>query len=59
MFSGVIAMLRLGAAGRCGRLSWAIAAAVAGLLTWRTRLHPMGLLVGGAAAFIAADAIIG
>jgi chromate transporter len=59
LFSGVVALLRLGAAGQLWPLSWAIAAAVAGLLTWRTRLHPALLLVGGALLFVLAHALTG
>ena len=57
LFSGVIAILRLGVTGPLWPLSWGIAAAVAALLTWRTRLHPYMLLMGGAALYVAADAI--
>src|ERR1700693_1982406 len=59
LFAGVVAVLRLGTAGALGPLSWAVAAAVAALMTWRSRLHPFGLLAGGAALFVAADALIG
>jgi chromate transporter len=59
LFAGVVAVLRLGASGPLWPLSWGIAGAVAGLLTWRTRLHPWGLLVGGAAIFVVANALIG
>jgi len=59
MFAGVLAMLRLSATGPLWPLSWAVAAAVAGLLTWRTRLHPIALITGGAALFVAAYAIAG
>jgi len=59
LFAGVVAVLRLGTAGPLWPLSWAVAAAVAGLMTWRSRLHPFGLLAGGAALFVAADALIG
>lgn len=57
MFAGAIAVLRLGAGGALWWLSWAVATAVAALLTWRSRLHPLGLLAGGAALFIAAQAL--
>jgi chromate transporter len=59
MFAGVLAMLRLGATGPLWFLSWSIAAVVAALLTWRTRLHPIGLIVGGAALFVAARTVTG
>jgi chromate transporter len=59
MFAGVVAMLRLGAAGPLWPLSWGLAGAVAGLLTWRSRLHPFGLLFGGALLFVAAYALAG
>jgi chromate transporter len=59
LFSGVIAILRLGATGSLWPLSWAIAAAVAALLTWRARLHPLPLLIGGAAIYVTAEALIG
>ncbi len=55
MFSGVLAVLRLGASGPLRPLTWCVAAAVAALLTWHKRLHPWGLLAGGAAVFVAAD----
>jgi chromate transporter len=59
MFAGAIAMLRLGATGPSSLLSWTVAIAVAALLTWRARLHPFGLLIGGAALFVAARAMTG
>jgi chromate transporter len=59
MFAGVVAILRLGAAGPLWPLSWAVAAAVAALLTWRSRLHPFVLLAGGAALYVAAYAVAG
>jgi chromate transporter len=59
IFAGVLSVLRLGASGPLWPLSWVMAAAVAGLLTWRTRLHPWGLLLGGAALFVAANAFFG
>ena len=57
MFSGALAVLRLGADGPLWFLSWTLAIAVAVLLTWRSRLHPLGLLAGGAALFVAARAV--
>jgi chromate transporter len=59
MFAGALAVLRLGDSGPLWFLSWTIAIAVAALLTWRSRLHPFVLLVGGAALFIAARAVTG
>jgi chromate transporter len=59
MFAGVLAMLRLGATGPLWMLSWSIAITVAALLTWRARLHPLGLLCCGAALFVAARAVTG
>jgi chromate transporter len=59
LFAGVIAVLRLGAPGPLWPLSWGVAAAVAGLLTWRSRLHPSALLLGGAALFVIASALAG
>lgn len=59
LFSGVIAILRLGVTGSLWPLSWGIAAAVAALLTWRARLHPFPLLIGGAVLYIAAQALTG
>jgi chromate transporter len=59
MFAGALAVLRLGADGPLWFLSWAIAIAVAALLTWRSRLHPFGLLIGGAALFVAVRAMVG
>jgi cytochrome c biogenesis protein CcdA len=52
-------MLRLGATGPLWLLSWGVAAIVAALLTWRSRLHPFALLCGGAALFAAAHAVAG
>jgi hypothetical protein len=40
-------------------LSWTVAIAVAALLTWRAKLHPLGLLAGGAALFVAARMVTG
>ena len=56
IFAGVLAMLRLGANGSLWPLSWGVAVAAAALLTWRA-LHPFALFVGGAAVFIAVDAV--
>jgi chromate transporter len=59
MFAGALAVLRLGESGALWLLSWTIAITVAALLTWRSRLHPLALLAGGAALFIAARVVIG
>jgi chromate transporter len=59
MFAGVLAVLRLGAAGQLWPLSLAVAAASAALLTWRMRLHPFWLLAGGAVVFVIGDAVMG
>ncbi len=59
MFAGSLAVLRVGATGPLWLLSAATAAAVAALLTWRSRLHPLCLLAGGAALFVAARAMTG
>jgi len=56
LFAGVLAILRIGAVGP---LSWVAAAGVAGLLVWRPRLHPFALLIGGAVAFVAIQAVTG
>jgi chromate transporter len=59
MFAGATAVLRMGADGPLWFLSWTIAIVVAALLTWRSALHPLGLLAGGAALFVAARAVTG
>ncbi len=59
IFAGALAILRLGANGPLWPLSWGLAVAAAVLLTWRARLHPFALLVGGAAVFVAANALAG
>jgi chromate transporter len=56
LFAGVLAILRIGAAGP---LSWAMAAGVAGLLVWRPALHPVALLVAGAVVSILIRSAIG
>jgi chromate transporter len=48
IFAGIWALLRMSEAGP---LTLGIIVAVAGLLTWRPKLHPFLLLAGGAAAF--------
>jgi chromate transporter len=56
LFAGVLAILRIGAAGP---LSWATAAGVAALTVWRPHLHPFALLIGGAVLFLAIHAVSG
>jgi chromate transporter len=51
VFAGLWALLRLSEAGP---LSYAIIVSVAGLMTWRPRLHPVLFLLGGAAVTVAA-----
>jgi chromate transporter len=51
IFAGLLAILRLSDAGP---VTFAIVAVVAALLTWRPRLHPFPLLLGGAAVVLAA-----
>ncbi|MDB5509780.1 MAG: Chromate transport protein ChrA [Hyphomicrobiales bacterium] len=48
MFAGVLAIFRLAGAGP---LAWGTAFVVAGLLTFRPRVHPFALLLLGAVAF--------
>jgi chromate transporter len=52
IFAGIWALLRLSEAGA---LSFAIVVAVAALLTWRPKLHPFLLLLGGAAVVLIAN----
>jgi len=56
MFAGGASVLRL---EDSGPLAWLLAGAVAALLIWRPRLHPLILLFGGAAVFIAVHAMLG
>jgi chromate transporter len=56
MIAGGIMILRV---EDIGVLAWGIALAVAALLTWRPTLHPMLLLLGGGAIFVAGKAILG
>ena len=42
-----------------GWLGWAVAFAVMGVLLWREAIHPMILLIGGAAIFLAVRAAMG
>jgi|APCry1669190156_1035279.scaffolds.fasta_scaffold11836_3 chromate transporter len=48
ILSGVVSLLQL---GQTGPLSWATVVVVAGLLTWRRKLHPLMLIGCGAALF--------
>jgi chromate transporter len=59
LFTGVIAVLRLGASGPLWPLSWGVAAVAAALLTSRPRLNPAWLLAGGALLFVLAEALGG
>jgi chromate transporter len=56
VLAAVLALLKL---ADTGPLAWALVAAVAGLLTWWPKLHPVFLLAGGAALFLAAQAVAG
>ena len=49
ILSGIVSILRIGGGGV---LSWALAAAAAGVLTWRPNLHPLLLFTVGAAIFV-------
>ena len=51
VFAGLLAILRLSDAGP---LSFAIVIGVAALLTWRPKLHPFLMLLGGAGIVLAA-----
>jgi chromate transporter len=51
VFAGLWALLRLSEAGP---LSYAIIVLVAGLMTWRPKLHPFLFLLGGAAVMLTA-----
>jgi chromate transporter len=56
MFAGGVSVLRL---EDSGPLAWVMAGGVAVLLTWRPMLHPLILLFGGAALFLAIRAVTG
>jgi chromate transporter len=56
MFAGGVSVLRL---EDSGPLAWLLAIGVGLLLLWRPLLHPLILLFGGAALFIAVRALIG
>lgn len=48
-FAGVLALLRIAGSGP---LTWVTLAVVAGLLTWKPKLHPFPLLGAGAVLFL-------
>jgi chromate transporter len=54
VFAGLLAILRLSDAGP---LSFAIVIGVAALLTWRPKLHPFLMLLGGAGLVLAAHSL--
>jgi hypothetical protein len=56
MIAGGVMILRV---EDSGPLAWGMALATLALLTWRPLLHPMVLLLGGGAAFVALQALIG
>ncbi len=56
VLAAVLALLRL---TDTGPLAWVLAAAVAGVLAWWPKLHPVFLLLGGAVVFLAAQAVTG
>jgi chromate transporter len=56
VFAAVLALMKL---ADSGPLAWGVAAGVAGLLTWMPKLHPLMLLAGGGAVFLATKAVTG
>ncbi len=56
MIAGGVAILRIEGGGWLG---WVIAFVVMGVIFWRETIHPMILLFGGAAAFLAVRAVTG
>ena len=56
VFAGVLALLRLAGSGP---LTWLTVAFVAGLLTWRPKLHPFPLLGVGAVLFLLVRGLAG
>jgi chromate transporter len=56
MIAGGVMILRIDEASV---LTWAVAFAVVALMAWRPRMHPMILLAGGAALFVAVRAVGG
>ena len=55
-FAGVAALLRIAGSGP---LTWLTLVVVAGLLTWRTKLHPFPLLGTGALLFLLVRGVYG
>jgi chromate transporter len=56
MIAGGVMILRI---DESGPLAWGTAIAATALLTWRPLLHPMILLFGGGAFYVAAHALMG
>ena len=56
MIAGGVAILRIEGGGWLG---WVVAFAVMGVIFWRETIHPMILLFGGAAVFLAVRAVTG
>jgi chromate transporter len=56
MIAGGVAILRV---EESGPLAWVLAIGAAALLTWRPKLHPMILLLAGAALYVAVRAVMG
>src|SRR5687768_1014620 len=56
MIAGGVAILRLEGSGWLG---WVVAFVVMGVLLWRELIHPMILLLGGSAVFLAVHAVAG
>jgi chromate transporter len=56
MIAGGVAILRIEDSGWLG---WVVAFAAVGALLWREAIHPMILLSGGAAVFLAVRAVLG
>ncbi|MGH6769715.1 MAG: chromate transporter [Xanthobacteraceae bacterium] len=56
MIAGGVMILRIEGSGILG---WIVAFAVVGVMVWREQIHPMVLLFGGAAVFLAVRAVTG
>ena len=56
MIAGGVAILRIEDSGLLG---WVVAFVVMGVLLWRETIHPMILLAGGSAVFLAVRAVTG
>jgi chromate transporter len=56
MIAGGVMILRIEGSGLLG---WLVAFAVVGVMFWREQIHPMIVLFGGAAAFLAVRAVTG